>query len=241
MSIKQKEVTSERLNRGFLELGDTLEVHSSLSSMGYVKGGACTLMKVVGRNGTILMSAYPMSKALPLTEEDRKMGILWKVKILEDTTQKTGMGAIVDEFVKRQDTLLGQGNYRVCAWGKEKDNYAEGYAPIYKADGKILLLGVGIDRCSSFHLAEDVPVPQKIEKYFKLSNEILAKYPQSEWAVGIKDPPGDAWGKVFEWADKQNYVKKTRIGRAVCLSFPIKPLIDEYRNLRRDDLLRYNC
>jgi aminoglycoside 3-N-acetyltransferase len=46
-----------------------VEVHISLSSLGYVVGGAGTvimaLLSVVGEEGAIIMSAYPVTPAIP--------------------------------------------------------------------------------------------------------------------------------------------------------------------------------
>lgn len=58
--------------------GDEIEVHSSLSSFGFVDGGAETvisaLKETVGDNGSIFMPALRLSPELPLTEEDKKAG-----------------------------------------------------------------------------------------------------------------------------------------------------------------------
>ena len=68
--------------------GDEIEVHSSLSSFGYVDGGAETvisaLKEAVGDNGSIFMPALRLSPELPLTEEDKKAGITSKIKILPE-------------------------------------------------------------------------------------------------------------------------------------------------------------
>jgi aminoglycoside 3-N-acetyltransferase len=120
-------LTREQIENGFYNLGlstgDAVEVHSSLSSLGYVIGGADTvidaLMKIVGKNGAIVMSAYPTSKPIPLSEEEKKQGIHAKVEIYDESYNgPTGMGIIVDEFKKRQGTIIGKGIHRICAWGK---------------------------------------------------------------------------------------------------------------------------
>lgn len=68
--IKQ-DIISGLLDLG-LTSGDEIEVHSSLSSFGYVDGGAETvifaLKEVVGECGSIFMPALRLSKELPLTE-----------------------------------------------------------------------------------------------------------------------------------------------------------------------------
>ena len=62
-----------------IKLGMELEVHSSLSSFGYVEGGAATviqaLQETVGLEGSIFMPALRLSPELPLTETDRQLGI----------------------------------------------------------------------------------------------------------------------------------------------------------------------
>ena len=99
-SLTQPEIERELRQLG-LTRGDAAEVHSSLSSFGWVAGGASTvvdaLMNVVGDEGTLVMSAYPVSKPLPLTEKEKARGILAKVRIYgEDYDGPTGMGAIAE-------------------------------------------------------------------------------------------------------------------------------------------------
>ena len=81
------------LRRLGLEEGQIVEVHSSLSSFGRVNGGPETvinaLMNVVGPEGAIVMSAYPVSKVLPLSEEEKAWGILAKVRLYDDNNRGT--------------------------------------------------------------------------------------------------------------------------------------------------------
>jgi aminoglycoside 3-N-acetyltransferase len=73
------------LRRLGIAMGMALEVHSSLRSFGWVDGGAAVvvdaLMRAVGPDAALVMSAYPLSKPLPLTPRDRARGILAKVRI----------------------------------------------------------------------------------------------------------------------------------------------------------------
>ena len=63
-SLTQKEIV-EDLKRLGLERGTAVEVHSSLSSIGFVEGGALTvinaLMEVISEEGAMVMSAYNAS------------------------------------------------------------------------------------------------------------------------------------------------------------------------------------
>jgi Aminoglycoside N3'-acetyltransferase len=123
-------VTSHQITRGLRALGlmrgVVVAVHSSLSAFGWVEGGASTviqaLMDVVGPEGTIIMSAYPVSPSLPLSDEDRALGINWKVRILPAaSTERTSMGLIADTFRQRADVTCGSGFLRTCAWGKDAE------------------------------------------------------------------------------------------------------------------------
>ena len=109
-------ITKEDIERGLRDLGlshgDTVEVHSSLSSIGHVDGGPATvvdaLMNVVGKLGALVMSNYPLSRPLPLTEEEKASGIGWKLrKLSEDSTERTTSGAVSDEFRWRHDVVAG--------------------------------------------------------------------------------------------------------------------------------------
>ena len=71
--------------------GSVLEVHSSLSSFGYVEGGAhaviSALKKACGKNGSIFMPSLRLSPQLPLTDNDKKLGITTKIKILPENRE----------------------------------------------------------------------------------------------------------------------------------------------------------
>ena len=202
--LTQKEIV-EDLKRLGLQRGAAVEVHSSLSSMGWVEGGAQTviraLMDVVGEDGAIVMSAYLVSPLLPLTEEEKTKGITAKVRMLEENEScKTGMGIIVDTFCKLPNTYLGKGMHRVCAWGQNAKLHSQGYEYLLSIDGWVLLIGVDIHRCSCMHTAEGkVEWPKQILEHFVLPEEIQRQYPQTDWYVEYHDPhkplPEDAWGR----------------------------------------------
>ena len=110
-------VTKGEFKKALVELGITegmtLEVHSSLSSFGELEGGAMTvidtLKELVTDKGSIFMPALRLSKELPLTEEDKKLGITVKIKILDRDEKRTAMGLIADTFRQLPDTYTGQG------------------------------------------------------------------------------------------------------------------------------------
>jgi aminoglycoside N3'-acetyltransferase len=243
-SLTQKDVLDDLKSLG-LERGTAVEVHSSLRSIGYVEGGAPTvinaLMEAVGEEGAIVMSAYLVTPLIPLTEEEKRKGIIAKVRKLDEKADcKTGMGVIVDTFCKWPNTYLGKGINRVCAWGHNAKLHSQGYEYLLSIDGWVLLIGVDIHRCSCMHTAEDkVEMPKEIEEHFELPEEIRRQYPRTDWYVEYNDPhqplPVDAWGKVQTEAERRGLIRRGHIGQAECMLFKGKPVVDIYEEfLRRD-------
>lgn len=149
-------IIADGLRQLGLAQGDVVEVHSSLSSLGRVEGGASAvvdaLISVVGEEGALVMSAYPVSKPLPLTEQEKARGILAKVhKYSLDYAGPTGMGAIADEFRRRPGVALGDGFHRICA------ALNRGYDALLELDGWALLIGVSIGLCSSMQSRKGGP------------------------------------------------------------------------------------
>jgi aminoglycoside 3-N-acetyltransferase len=242
--LTQKDIIDD-LKRLGLERGAAVEVHSSLSSMGFVKGGASTvinaLIDVVGEEGAIVMSAYPVTLPLPLTDEEKKKGILAKVRLLDENSDcKTGMGVIADTFCRYPNTHLGKVEHRVCAWGRDAELHSRGYEYLLSVDGWVLLIGVDINRCSCMHTAEDkVGLPEELTAHFELPEEIEQQYPKDEWYVQYSDPhkplPVDAWGKVQLEADRRGLIRKGTIGKAECMLFKGRSVVDIYEDYLRTD------
>jgi aminoglycoside 3-N-acetyltransferase len=242
--INTQFVTKAELECGLNDLGLSkgivVEVHSSLSAFGQVEGGARTvidaLIDVVGQQGTILMSAYPVTPPRTLSQKELERGIQWKVKVLPaDSVERTGMGIISDTFKRCPDVVCGHGLHRVCAWGHGAAIFSRGYQQLVDADGEVLLLGIDIHRCSSLHLAEDVKLPQPILALSDVPDDILRDYDPAEWDIGYGGPPDDAWEKVFVKAERAGLVRQQNIGQAKCLLFKAKAMIEIYRQWRRDD------
>jgi aminoglycoside N3'-acetyltransferase len=245
----QKPLTQAEIVDGLKKLGlnrgVAVEVHSSLSSLGYVDGGASAvikaLMEVVGEEGAIVMSAYLVTLPLPLTETERAKGIIAKVRLLEDGTNcKTGMGIIADMFSQWPNVCMGHGAHRVCAWGHNAQRHSQGYGYLLSIEGWVLLLGVDINRCSSMHLAEEkVEWPPALVEHFRLPEEIQCEYPATDWYVQYHDPrepePEDAWGKVQVEAERRGLIKRGYIGKAECLLFKAKPVVELYEEFLRTD------
>ena len=237
-SLSQAVIEDGLLQLG-LRSGQIVEVHSSLSSLGRVEGGAGTVinafMNVVGPEGAIVMSAYPVSKLLPLTEEEISRGILGKVRVFDDDyCGPTGMGVIADEFCLRPDTVLGPSPHRVCAWGRNAEQLSQGYQVLLEMDGDVLLLGVDIERCSCMHQAEKTPLPPEIAGLFELPEDIAAKY-SDDYYIAYGQSPENAWLKIQSQAEQACIIKIGKIGQATCRFFKARPVVESYVEALRTD------
>ena len=153
--VTKKMLKSILTNLG-IEKGMILEVHSSLSSFGELEGGAetiiNTLKEIVTEEGSIFMPALRLSKELPLSEEDKELGITVKIKVLPPGSDRTAMGIVADTFRKHPDTYTGQDIISTSGWGKHGKEALTGGLdyPIHNG-GKALMLGVDIYKLTAMH------------------------------------------------------------------------------------------
>lgn len=169
---------AEDFRRLGMEEGMTVIVHSSLSSLGFVCGGPVAvvqaLMKVITEEGTLVMPAFSADYSDPSRWENPPVPESWWPVIREampaydpQYTPTWNMGKIVEVFrtmpkVKRSR----HPSFSFAAWGRDADAVIEGHsldfplgersplARIYERAGWVLLIGVGFDNNTSFHLAE---------------------------------------------------------------------------------------
>lgn len=244
MTSKTIPITKEDLKAGLqflgIQTGDVLGVHSSLSSFGHVEGGADTvleaLFETVGSVGTIVMSTYLVGPPVALTPEDIAQGISWKVKRLsfDDLNTASGMGVIADTFRRRPDVVRWyQPIHSVSAWGKDADVFCQSFKPLVNAGGKILLLGVQMDRCSALHIAEDrVKLPEDIRKLmaWEIHEELLKVYSPDKWVIGCKGTWSD-FLIVQKEAERLGMIRSLIIGGATARLFEAKSMVELYEKL----------
>ena len=171
--------------------GQTIMVHTSLSSLGFVCGGAQmvieALIEAVGNEGTIMMPTQSWKNLDPTTgvhwEEPEDWWQLirdnWPAYNKEITPTNT-MGAVAEMFRKWPGALRSDHPARsVAAWGKYAEYLTAAHdlsnifgdgSPIgklYELDGLVLLIGVGYDKNTSLHLADvraDYPGMERIKR-----------------------------------------------------------------------------
>jgi aminoglycoside 3-N-acetyltransferase len=182
-SVDRRPITESMLRRDLatlgVEPGTTLMVHSSLRAIGWVLGGAPTVVRAliaaVGEPGTLAMPAATPHCADPATWREPVVAPEWleemraNLPVFDPGTTPTTMGAIPETFRNWPGTLRSSHPLEsVCARGPRAEEivrhhplaFFEGpdspFGTLHDLDGRILLLGVGFNRCTALHTAESL-------------------------------------------------------------------------------------
>lgn len=175
---RTRQSISEDLRKLGLEPGMDIIVHSSLSSLGWVNGGAVTVIQsiidVITLSGTLIMPTHSGEYSDPALWGNPPVPEEWCSIIREtmpafepDITPSRGMGIIPEVFRKWPGVVRStHPAYSFAAWGKNS-NYIVTNQPLdfpmgeqsplsnlYNLNGYVLLLGVGFENNTSFHLSE---------------------------------------------------------------------------------------
>lgn len=161
-----------------VEAGDTLLVHGSLSSLGWVCGGGPSvvdaLQRVVGENGTIVMPTHSPGNMDPSNWENPPVPESWYDTIREQlppyrpsVTPTQGMGTIAECFRSYPDVRRSaHPQVSFAAWGADARFVTEDHsldyslgetsplARVYDLGGDVLFLGTSHATNTSLHLAE---------------------------------------------------------------------------------------
>lgn len=166
------------LRRLGVEAGATLLVHSSLSRLGWIAGGAqavvAALGEAAGAHGTVVVPSHSTSLTEPSLWQNPPVPESWWETIRRETpafdprvTPTRGMGLIPDVFRAQEGVVRSDHPHTSFAARGPKAGFVtaahvldsplgEGspLARVYDLDGWVLLLGVGYDRNTSLHLCE---------------------------------------------------------------------------------------
>lgn len=160
--FSEQELTKD-LEKIGLERGDTVLVHSSLSRIGYVPGGAKTvigaLMRAIGEDGTLIVPTITgqISDSPENPPSFSKNKPSWTGKIPETLRKMEGafrsahpthsvasIGKLAEKITKgHEDALTPCGN-------------GTPYVKVVELEGKILFLGTTLECNTTFHSAEEI-------------------------------------------------------------------------------------
>ena len=255
MAKRGEVITKEQLKKELEEIGitsgDTLLVHSSLSKIGFVEGGAQTvvdaLLSVVGTTGHILMPNSPNAHF--------QLDYIRKLKEFDVENSKSQLGVITEVFRNHpQAKRSWHPTEPVSCIGPNAAYFIEDHyksltpytseSPFYRVavqKGKILMIGVTLANAgTSLHLLEDA-----IGSDFK-----FPIYYDETFRVKVRDPFGDIHevetkvhnptyskkrkcDELIPMFEKEGALKQVKIGNANTLLFDaekmLQVMLDNYR------------
>ncbi|WP_458188800.1 aminoglycoside N(3)-acetyltransferase [Haladaptatus sp. NG-WS-4] len=233
-----------------VEAGQTVLVHSSLSSLGWVCGGAPAvvdaLQRVVGKRGTVVMPTHSPGNRDPTNMNNPSVPDSWYETVREQmppyrpaVTPTQGVGAVPECFRSYPDVRRSahpQHSFAACGTDAEfvTEDHSYDYslgdesplARVYDLDGKILLLGTSHATNTSLHLAEyraDLDVDTETRASAVLVDGDRAWVHWEDLDVDDEDFP--ECGAAFERAYPDAF-EAGRVGVADAKLFPQQSLVD---------------
>ncbi len=247
-SLVTKNILVNGLRKMGIEEGDTLLVHSSLSSLGWVCGGAQAvieaLMEVTGIDGNIVMPAHSSDWSDPTQWENPAVPEEWHQIIFDnmpafnpDATPTRGVG-IIPELFRTFPGVMRSNHPQVSfsAWGKLKEKIIKKHpltpqfgeesplGTLYNLDDvKVLMLGTGYDTCTSFHLGE--VLSENIGKV-KMGSSIMENGLRTwKWFEDYLYDSQD-FSIIGEEFEQKNKINTNKIGNAQCSLYSMKDAVD---------------
>jgi len=231
--------------------GMVIMVHSSLSSIGWVNGGAVAVIQaledVLGPQGTLVMPAHsgdlsdPAEWSNPPVPEDWKEPIRQTMPAFDrNLTPTRGVGKIPETFRNQAGVIRSNHPQVSCAaWGKlaveiTRDHsldFGQGenspLAKVYQHQGWVLLIGVGHEKNTSLHLAEflaDFPGKREIRQGAPILVDGKRRWVQIKEIEEHSEDDFEEIGAAYRAAGGK--VREGKIGQAESLLIPQRELID---------------
>jgi aminoglycoside 3-N-acetyltransferase len=232
-----RDTLSTHLRELGVQTGETLLVHSSLSSLGWVCGGAVAavqgLLDALGPDGTLVVPTQstdlsdPADWSRPPVPEEWWETIRATMPVYDPLITPTrGMG-VIPETVRTWPGALRSAHPQssFAAVGPRAQEVTAGHAPdcglgehsplarLEELHARVLLLGAGWDTCTSFHLAEyRIPAPRvKQARPGPAGWEVVTD-------VSITSERFDELGHDFE---RDRPVVRGKVGAADARLFPV--------------------
>lgn len=238
---------ADDLTRLGVKPGMILLVHSSLSSLGWVNGGSVAVIQALqdalSPEGTLVMPAHSGDLSDPARWENPPVPESWWEVIRQtmpaydpQRTYTRGLGQIAEHFRTWPDVLRSDHPaLSFCAWGQQAEDVIRDHqindalgedsplAHIYNMNGYVLLLGVGFDSNTSFHLAE-YRLPHRKDVSFAAP---VIKDGQRIWAtyqdVDLNSDPFPQIGEAFE---REKEITVGKVGSGTSRLFSLQESVD---------------
>lgn len=229
--------------------GQTIMVHTSLSALGFVCGGAQVvieaLLEAVGKDGTLMMPTQSWKNLDPTAGVHWQEPEEWWQAIRDnlpaynkDITPTNTMGAVAEMFRKWPGALRSDHPARsVAALGKHAAYLTEGHdlsdifgetspvGKLYALDGYVLLIGVGYDKNTSLHLADvraDYPGKHTVTEH----SAVLENGKRVWKSYETLYVDGEDFTQIGEAFEAQHRVAKAPLGNSRIVLMKQRELVD---------------
>ena len=229
-----------------LKPGDSLGVHSSLSSFGFVQRGAKTviaaLQDVLTPSGTLMMPTHTYS--FPI----------WEKPPYDKGISASLVGKITDVFWRMPDVRRSaHPTHSVAAWGRLAEHLTSdtlssppvgigsAWHRLLEANGRILMLGAGMDACTLLHLCEVLAEAPYLDIAFtpglnyEVAHRMNDRGEVEEYI--LRQIPGCSRGfpKSERYLKDKGVLRDVRIVTSRSLFFDVRPLLEAMVEKLRED------
>ena len=229
--------------------GQTIMVHTSLSALVFVCGGAQVvieaLLEAVGKDGTLMMPTQSWKNLDPTAGVHWQEPEEWWQAIRDNwpaydkaITPTNTMGAVAEMFRKWPGALRSDHPARsVAALGKHAEYLTQDHdlsdifgetspaGKLYALDGYVLLIGVGYDKNTSLHLADvraDYPGKHTVTEHSAVLEDGNRVWKSYETLY----VDGEDFTQIGEAFEAQHRVAKAPLGNSRIVLMKQRELVD---------------
>lgn len=226
--LEQKDILAALRRLPFAPPG-ILMVHSSLSSCGFITGGAATVIQALrewNAGGTLAMPAH--SYCYPDLDG--------KVPVFDPRHTPSRVGTITDAFWRQPGVVRSlHPSHSLACEGPRSADFTEGhegcktpcgpgtpYEKLVRADAAVLMFGVTLNAFTFLHTAEDaagVPYlyfPDPVILRIKVSSGDAEDFPMLRQDMSVPRRFADVAG----WLEERGLLYRTPLGRGELLFIP---------------------
>lgn len=240
MGITQHDITAKLKEMGLRD-GDTLLIHASIKSIGYVEGGpqavARALLEAIGPTGTLVAPAFTFAHE---AQENPLFDIAREPSEMGSVTEaiRTLPGARRSAAYRHSVSAVGPNAARICGTPVEKSPFSmEGsFGEILKLDAKVLMMGVSYTHCTTAHFSEylnnvayrhSMMKPMRILEADGTIKQVTAEdYQPKPTADGSYYHSPDDFDKAGSMLEAEGKVTVLPVGNAVFRLFRMRDFVE---------------
>ena len=239
-------VTKKDIKQGLAAVGlkkdDICFVHSSLSSFGYVQGGADAvidaLLETTGSAGTVVMPTFTFNHhktniAFDINNTASEVGRITEVFRKRD-------GAVRSAHICHSVAAIGPDAKECIGDGVKSFAEESAFHKLYKLDTWQLFLGVDFSVCTELHAVEEcLQVPYRYYRDYKCSSIILpdgSKVPCRSVEFLRKEGYHNDFEKMTRFFADKGILRTARVGNAEIINAKTRDIFDITKEEMKEDM-----